>query len=80
LTLLFLGLLAASIIAYPLMLFKFLTAVAVASLLNLLYYIWLERDLDFIYGIIYSYYAFFFLQWIYPYACVTVRRRGWLTR
>jgi hyaluronan synthase len=80
LTLLFLGLLAASIIAYPLMLFKFLTAVAVASLLNLLYYIWLERDLDFIYGIIYSYYAFFLLQWIYPYACVTVRHRGWLTR
>jgi hyaluronan synthase len=80
LTLLFLGVLVASILAYPLMLFKFLTAVAIASLLNLLYYIWLERDLDFIYGVIYSYYAFFLLQWIYPYACVTVRHRGWLTR
>ena len=80
LTLLFFGLLLASILAYPLMLFKFLTALAFGSLLNLFYYLWLERDLDFIYGIIYSYYAFFLLQWIYPYALVTVRRRGWLTR
>jgi len=80
LTLLFFGLLLASILAYPLMLFKFLTVLAIASLLNLLYYIWLERDLDFIYGVIYGYYAFFLLQWIYPYAWATVRHRGWLTR
>jgi len=80
LTLFFFGVLVASILAYPLMLFKFLTLLAVASLLNLLYYIWLERDLDFIYGVIYSYYAFFLLQWIYPYAFVTVRDRHWLTR
>lgn len=70
----------ASILAYPLMLFQFLTALALASLLNLLYYLWLERDLDFIYGVIYSYYAVFLLQWIYPYAWITVRHRGWLTR
>ena len=80
LTLLFFGVLAASIIVYPPMLFKFLTALGIASLLNLLYYLWLERDLDFIYGVIYSYYAFFLLQWIYPYAFVTVRDRRWLTR
>jgi len=80
LTLLFFGALLASIAAYPSMLFKFLTALGLASLLNLLYYLWLERDLDFIYGVIYSYYAFFLLQWIYPYACVTVRDRRWLTR
>lgn len=80
LTLLFFGLLLVSTLAYPLMLFKFLTALAIASLLNLLYYLWLERDLDFIYGVIYSYYAFFLLHWIYPYAWITVRHRGWLTR
>ncbi len=80
LTLLFFGVLAASIVVYPPMLFKFLTALGLASLLNLLYYLWLERDLDFVYGVIYSYYAFFLLQWIYPYACVTVRDRRWLTR
>jgi hyaluronan synthase len=80
LTLLFFGALAASLVVYPSMLFKFLTALGLASLLNLLYYLWLERDLDFIYGVIYSYYAFFLLQWIYPYALVTVRDRRWLTR
>jgi hyaluronan synthase len=80
LTLLFFGVLAASLVVYPPMLFKFLIALGLASLLNLLYYLWLERDLDFIYGVIYSYYAFFLLQWIYPYALVTVRDRRWLTR
>jgi hypothetical protein len=62
------------------MLFKFLTALGFASLLNLLYYLWLERDLDFVYGVIYSYYAFSLLPWIYPYAFLTVRDRHWLTR
>src|SRR3989339_709452 len=80
LTLLFFGLLLASVAVYPLILIKLLAALGVASLLNLVYYLWLERDLDFVYGGIYSYYAFFLLQWIYPYACLTVRNRHWLTR
>ena len=80
LTLLCLGLLAASLVLYPLILIKLLAALGVISLLNLSYYLWLERDLEFVYGVIYSYYAFFLLQWIYPYACVTVRNRHWLTR
>jgi hyaluronan synthase len=80
LTLLFFGLLLASMAVYPLILIKLLAALGVASLLNLVYYLWLERDLEFVYGVIYSYYAFFLLQWIYPYACLTVRNRHWLTR
>jgi hyaluronan synthase len=80
LTLLFFALLLASVVAYPSILFKFLAALGVVSLINLVYYLWLERDLDFIYGVIYSYYAFFLLQWIYPYAFITVRNRHWLTR
>jgi hyaluronan synthase len=80
LTLLFLGLLVASVVLYPLILLKLLAALGVVSLVNLVYYLWLERDLEFVYGIIYSYYAFFLLQWIYPYAVVTVRNRHWLTR
>jgi hyaluronan synthase len=50
------------------------------SLLGLIYYLCLERDLEFVYGVIYSYYAFFLFQWIYPYAFLTVRDRRWLTR
>jgi len=80
LTFLFFGLLLASALLYPLILFKFLATLGLASLLNHLYYLWLERDLELVYGVIYSYYAFFLLQWIYPYAFLTVRHRGWLTR
>ncbi|MDI6854294.1 MAG: glycosyltransferase [Deltaproteobacteria bacterium] len=79
-TLFFFGVLAASLAAYPVIFFKCLAALALISLLNQVYYLWLERDYDFIYGVIYSYYAFFLLQWIYPYAVVTVRDRRWLTR
>jgi hyaluronan synthase len=80
LTLLFFGALVASVVVYPPILIKILAALGVFSLVNLVYYLWLERDLEFIYGVIYSYYAFFLLQWIYPYACLTVRNRHWLTR
>ena len=80
LTLIFLGLLLASALWYPLILVKLLAALGLVSLVNLMYYLWLERDLEFIYGVIYAYYAFFLLQWIYPYSCLTVRDRRWLTR
>jgi hyaluronan synthase len=80
LALLFFGVLVAAVVLYPLILIKLLAALGVISLVNLIYYLWLERDLEFVYGIIYSYYAFFLLQWIYPYAFVTVRNRHWLTR
>ncbi|MFI5330448.1 MAG: glycosyltransferase [Desulfobaccales bacterium] len=80
LTLLFFALLLASMAVYPPLLLKLLALLGIGSLLNLIYYLWLERDLEFVYGIIYSYYAFFLLPWIYPYAFVTVRDRHWLTR
>ncbi|MFA4904127.1 MAG: glycosyltransferase [Desulfobaccales bacterium] len=80
LTLIFFGMLVVSVVLYPLILIKLLAVLGVISLINLIYYLWLERDLEFVYGVIYSYYAFFLLQWIYPYALVTVRNRRWLTR
>ena len=80
LTLLFFGLMLAAVAVYPLILIKLLAALGVVSLVNLVYYLRLERDLEFIYGVIYAFYAFFLLQWIYPYACLTVRNRDWLTR
>jgi hyaluronan synthase len=79
-TFFFFGLLLYSILLYPLILLKFLALLGFVSLINHGYYLWLERDLEFIYGVIYSYYAFFLLQWIYPYAFITVRNRHWLTR
>ncbi len=76
----FFGLLLISLIVYPPILFKLLMLLGIMSCCGLIYYLFLERDLEFVYGVIYAYYAFFFLQWIYPYAFVTVRDRRWLTR
>ena len=80
LTLFFFGVLAASLAAYPPILFKCLAALGLMALFNQGYYLRLERDYELVYGVIYHYYAFFLLQWIYPYALVTVRDRRWLTR
>ncbi|MFZ2089162.1 MAG: glycosyltransferase [Desulfobaccales bacterium] len=80
LTTLFFGLLIFSLILYPPILFKLLMLLGLMSVFGLIYYLWLERDLEFVYGVIYSYYAFFLLQWIFPYAFFTVRDRRWLTR
>lgn len=64
----------------PLMIFRLLTAIAVMSFFNMLYFLRSERSLDFLYGILYAYFGFFALFWIFPYAFLTVRARSWLTR
>jgi hyaluronan synthase len=80
LTCFFFALLLFSLIVYPPILFKLLMLLGIMSICGLIYYLCLERDLEFVYGVIYSYYAFFLLQWIFPYAFFTVRDRRWLTR
>jgi len=54
LTYLFLGLLLGSIVVYPLVLVKFLAALGFISAVYMIYYVVLERDLDFVYGVIYT--------------------------
>ncbi len=80
LSLIYVPLLVVSICLYPLVLLKFITAVAIVSFVLTLYYISVERDMDFVYGVIYSFYAFFLMKWIKPYAFLTLRNGGWLTR
>ena len=77
---LFFGVLLFSLAVYPPILFKLLMLLGVGSFFGLIYYLCLERDLEFVYGVLYSFYAFFLLQWIFPYAFFTVRDRRWLTR
>src|SRR6185312_13332901 len=55
-------------------------AAAHRALLNMLDYLRSERSLDFVCGALYTYFAFFTLFWIFPYAALTVRARAWLTR
>jgi hyaluronan synthase len=52
----------------------------VVSFVYVLYYLRSERSWDFMFGILYAYFSFFALSWIFPYAALTLRSRGWLTR
>lgn len=61
-------------------LLRLLFAIGLMSLLNVFYYLRSERSWDFIFGVFYSYFAFFTLFWIFPYAVLTVRSRSWMTR
>jgi hyaluronan synthase len=80
LTYLFLGLLLISFVTYPVAMIKFFAALGVITLLYMYYYIHQERDAEFIYGILYSYFAFFALYWVQPYAFLTLKNDRWLTR
>ena len=80
LTYLFLGMLLFSFFVYPIVMVKFFAGLGVFTLVWMYYYISQERDLEFIYGILYSYFAFFFLNWVQPWAFLTVRNDRWLTR
>ncbi|MGA7292682.1 MAG: glycosyltransferase [Terriglobales bacterium] len=79
-TLLTLVLLGAALLNDPLVLPRLLVALGMASLIYSLYYLHSERSFDIVYGVLFSYFAFFSLFWIFPWALITVRARGWLTR
>ena len=64
----------------PLSLIRFLSAMAIFSTLNMVYYWRTEKSWLFPYGILYSFYAFFTLLWVFPYALCTLRTRTWGTR
>ena len=77
LTLLLLG---TAVAYHPLVLARLLVAIGVISAIYSLYYLRSERSLSFVYGIVFEYFSFFFMFWIFPWALLTVRARGWLTR
>jgi hyaluronan synthase len=64
----------------PTSIVRMLLAIMVVSTLYVMYYLRSERSWDFVFGILYAYFSFFGLSWIFPYAALTVRARGWLTR
>ena len=75
-----LSLLALALLTGVLVLPRMLVAIGLMSFFYSLYYLRSERSLDVIYGVVYEYFSFFFLFWIFPWALLTVRRRGWMTR
>jgi hyaluronan synthase len=75
-----LSLLALALLTGVLVLPRMLVAIGLMSLFYCLYYLRSERSFDMIYGVIFEYFSFFFLFWIFPWALLTVRARGWMTR
>lgn len=73
-------LLGGEFLYHPLMFPRVMVAIGAISLLYSLYYLRSERSLNFVYGIVFEYFSFFFMFWIFPWALLTVRARGWLTR
>ena len=74
------GMLIKMSIIDPAIILRLLFAIGVMSMLNILYYLRSEQSWDFIYGIFYSYFSFFTLFWVFPFALLTVRSRSWMTR
>jgi len=74
------GLLLRNVTTDPGTLLRMLLAIMIAATFYVLYYLRSERSWDFVFGILYAYFSFFALTWIFPYALLTVRARGWLTR
>ena len=75
-----LGLLVALAVNNPDIVLRLLVVMGIMSAFSMLYYIRSEKSWDFIYGILYSYFSFFTLFWIFPYAAMTARAKSWLTR
>uniref|UniRef100_A0A7C3UYA5 N-acetylglucosaminyltransferase n=1 Tax=Desulfobacca acetoxidans TaxID=60893 RepID=A0A7C3UYA5_9BACT len=76
----FIPLLMIAIFLNPLLLLKLGAAMTVLNFILCLYYVRVERDLDFVYGVLFSFYNFFLLKWIRPYAFLTLKNGRWLTR
>lgn len=64
----------------PTVLVRVLIAIGVGSGFFMLYYVYTERSMRFVHGILYSYFSFFALWSVVPYATLTVRSRSWMTR
>ncbi len=69
-----------NLVMYPANIFRYLSVVGVISLVYMIYYIRAEKNSDFIYGVLYSYFSIFTLQWIFPYAVATLKSKSWMTR
>lgn len=64
----------------PMALVRVLLAIGIGAGFYMLYYVYTERSMRFVDGILYAYFAFFTLWWIFLYAIMTVRSRSWMTR
>ncbi|MBM4387640.1 MAG: glycosyltransferase [Deltaproteobacteria bacterium] len=62
------------------LIFRTFAAGTLVAALYSIFYLKSEKSSDFIYGFLYSFFSIIALQWIYPYAGITLRSNRWLTR
>ncbi len=68
------------ILQRPSRLINYAAALAVGAVLTAAYYLRTRRGAGFLFGVVYAFYSFLLLQWIFPWAVVTVRDERWGTR
>jgi len=73
-------LLGMALVEDPMALLRTLLAIGVVASFYSIYYLRSERSFDALYGVLFAYFAAFGLFWIFPYAVLTARAQGWLTR
>jgi hypothetical protein len=60
--------------------FHSMVALLVGTFFTALYYLRVERSFRFLYGVLYVVFSVLLLQWILPWALLTVREERWGTR
>ena len=71
---------AFTLLLHPALLPAALLGATVGGALYALYYLRFERSSEALYGVLYAYFSLLALQWIQPWATLTVRSNRWLTR
>ncbi len=64
----------------PMFMIRQIIFLSLISLFSSLYYLWNERNFNFIYGIPYNLIVILFFWWIFPYSLLTINESSWLTR
>jgi hyaluronan synthase len=64
----------------PMAIAKGMLATTVMALLYCLVFLRSERSLETFFALLYTWYAMLMLPWIQPFATLTVRKNGWMTR
>ena len=70
----------AAVFQDPVVFPRALAALGLISFVYCLYYLRSERSFNIVYGVVFEYFSFFTLFWVFPWALLTVRAKGWLTR
>ena len=68
------------LVAHPWVMLSAITLTGWVALLYSAIYLKSERSAEVVYGFIYAFFALFALPWVQPFATLTVRQNGWLTR